>query len=249
MKLNKILLTSTILAGSLFAGVHGSHWGYTGHGDPAHWGDLDPKYAECKLGGSQSPINISKEITVETQGLEPIKFHYTTGASEVINNGHSVQVNVKPGSFIKIDGKEFELKQFHFHTPSENQIDGKNFPLEAHFVHAAKDGSLAVVAVMFEDGKENEVINKIWHRMPKQPGTKVSCGLSAAMINELLPKDKTYYRFDGSLTTPPCSEGVRWFVMKDYQQISQDEVNEFLHTLHHPNNRPVQPVNARKVLQ
>jgi carbonic anhydrase len=249
MMINKVFLGSVVLVCNLFAGVHGTHWGYTGHEDPAHWGDLDPQYAECKLGGSQSPINISKEITVETKGLEPIMFHYITGASEVINNGHSVQVNVKPGSFIQIDGKEFELKQFHFHTPSENQINGKNFPLEAHFVHAAKDGSLAVVAVMFEDGKVNEVINKIWKKMPKKPGQKALCGLSTQMINALLPKEKAYYRFDGSLTTPPCSEGVRWFVLKAYLTISKKEVDEFLHTLHHPNNRPVQPINARKVLQ
>ncbi len=249
MQFNKIIVSSFVLAGSLFAGVHHSHWGYTGHNDPTHWGDIDPKYAECKLGGSQSPINITKEITVATNGLAPISFHYTTGALEVINNGHSVQVNIKPGSFIKIDGKEFELKQFHFHTPSENQIDGKNFPLEAHFVHQAKDGALAVVAVMFQDGKENPVINKIWKKMPKEAGEKSVCGLSAAMINELLPKAKAYYRFDGSLTTPPCSEGVRWFVLKDYSTVSKEEVEEFLHTLHHPNNRPIQPVNARKVLQ
>jgi len=249
MKFNKTILSSVLLASSLFAGVHHSHWGYTGHEDPSHWGDLDPKYAECKLGGSQSPININKDIIVETKGLAPINFHYTTSAASVINNGHSVQVNIKPGSFIKIDGKEFELKQFHFHTPSENQIDGKNFPLEAHFVHQAKDGSLAVVAVMFEDGKANAIINKIWKKMPHKAGEKAACSLPAEMINALLPKDKEYYRFDGSLTTPPCSEGVRWFVLKDYSEVSKDEVDEFLHTLHHPNNRPVQPINARKVLQ
>jgi len=249
MKLNKLLLGSMVLAGTLFAGVHGSHWGYTGHEDPAHWGDLDPQYAECKLGGSQSPINIRKEIIVETKGLPPINFHYTTGASEVINNGHSIQVNVKPGSYIKIDGKEFELKQFHFHSPSENQIDGKNFPLEAHFVHAAKDGSLAVVAVMFEYGEENPIISKIWDKMPEKADEKEKCGLAQAKINSLLPKDKAYYRFDGSLTTPPCSEGVRWFVLKEYVPVSKERVKEFLKTMKHPNNRPVQPVNARKVLQ
>ncbi len=249
MKFNNILISSCLLAGSLFADAHHSHWGYTGHGDPSHWGDLDSKYVECKLGGSQSPVNIKKEIIVETKGLAPINFHYTTAASEVINNGHSVQVNIKPGSFIVIDKKEFELKQFHFHTPSENQINGKNFPLEAHFVHQAKDGALAVVAVMFEDGKENAVVNKIWKKMPKEAGKKVQYKLSAKMINRLLPKKRAYYRFDGSLTTPPCSEGVRWFVLKDYSTVSKEEVKEFLHTMHHPNNRPVQSINARKVLQ
>lgn len=249
MKLLATLISSAVVASSLLAGVHHAHWGYTGEGDPTHWGDLDPKYAECKLGGSQAPINISADNTIKTTGLEPIKFDYHTTANSVINNGHSVQVNINPGSTITVDGKTFELKQFHFHTPSENQIDGKNFPLEAHFVHAAKDGSLAVVAVMFEDGKDNPVINKIWKKMPHKAGEKAKCGLPASMINAMFPKNKEYYRFDGSLTTPPCSEGVRWFVMKNYSEVSAEEVKEFAHTMHHPNNRPVQPINARKVLQ
>lgn len=240
---------STLVASALFAGVHSAHWGYTGEEDPAHWGDLDPKYAECKLGGSQSPIDITHENTVKTIGLEPIKFNYKTSAVSVINNGHTVQVNIAEGSTITVDGKEFELKQFHFHAPSENHIDGQAFPMEAHFVHAAKDGSLAVVAVMFKDGTNNPIINKIWKKMPHQAGEKNSCKLSAEMINEILPADKTYYRFDGSLTTPPCSEGVRWFVMKHYSEVSAEEVEEFSHIMHHPNNRPIQPTNARKVLQ
>ena len=248
MKFNKIALSALVFTGSLYANVD-SHWGYTGHNAPEYWGNLNPKYTECKLGGSQSPINITKDIVVATTGLAPIHFHYATEALNVINNGHSIQVNVKSGSFIKIDNKEFELKQFHFHTPSENEIDGKSFPLEAHFVHQAKDGSLAVVAVLFEDGKDNPVLEKIWEKMPKEAGKESTVTLSATMINELLPKDKKYYRFDGSLTTPPCSEGVRWFVMKEYPSVSKKEVEEFLHIMHHPNNRPVQPANARKVLE
>lgn len=249
MKLISTFISSAVVASSLLAGVHHAHWSYTGEGDPTHWGDLDPKYAECKLGSSQSPINISAQNTVQTIGLKPIKFDYHTTANSVINNGHSVQVNINPGSTITIDGKTFELKQFHFHTPSENHINGHEFPLEAHFVHAAKDGSLAVVAVMFEDGKENPIINKIWNKMPHHHGEKAKFNLSASMINKMLPKNKEYYRFNGSLTTPPCSEGVRWFVMKNYSEVSAEEVKEFLHTMHHPNNRPIQPINARKVLQ
>lgn len=244
-----MLLSSALVASTLFGGVHHAHWGYSGESGPAHWGDLDPKYAECKLGSSQSPINISAENTIKTIGLKPIEFHYTTAANSVINNGHTVQVNIDPGSTITIDGKEFALKQFHFHSPSENEIDGKFFPLEAHFVHAAKDGSLAVVAVMFEDGKQNPIINKIWNAMPHKAGEKQKLTLSSAMINKMLPKNKEYYRFNGSLTTPPCSEGVRWFVMKNYSNVSAEEVKEFSHTMHHPNNRPIQPINARKVLQ
>lgn len=242
-------LSSILLTSSLFAGVHSAHWGYMGEEDPAHWGDLDPKYAECKLGGSQSPIDITAKNTIQTVGLEPIKFDYKTSAVSVINNGHTVQVNIAPGSTITIDEKTFELKQFHFHAPSENHINGKSFPLEAHFVHAAQDGSLAVVAVMFKDGTDNPIINKVWKKMPHKAGEQAACKLPANMINEMLPSDRTYYRFDGSLTTPPCSEGVRWFVMKNYSEVSAEEVEEFSHTMHHPNNRPIQPTNARKVLQ
>jgi carbonic anhydrase len=248
MKLNKVMIATAMFGSVLFANSNATHWGYTGHEGPANWGDLQPKYIECKLGGSQSPINISQEIVVKTNDLKPIDFEYKTAASEIVNNGHSIQVNVHPGSFIKIDNKEFELKQFHFHTPSENQIEGKNFPLEAHFVHVAKDGAIAVVAVLYEDGKSNSVISKIWKKMPRIAYNRIKCALSPAMINQLLPKNKEYYRFDGSLTTPPCTEGVRWFVLKEYPSISKEEVAEFLHTMHHPNNRPVQPVNARKVL-
>ncbi len=249
MKLNKILAGSLLVGSMLFAGGHATHWGYTGHEGPSNWGDLDSKYSMCKLGSSQSPINITSAVTIESSNLEKIAFNYKTGASSVVNNGHTIQVNIEDGSSIKIDGITFSLKQFHFHTPSENQIDGKHFPLEAHFVHASKDGKLAVVAVMFEEGKENSTIKKIWNKMPHKAGGNATCGLSSKTVKNMLPKDKSYYRFSGSLTTPPCSEGVRWMVLKNYATISKAQVKEFLHTMHHENNRPIQPVNARKVMK
>ena len=249
MKLNKILVGSLLVASSLLASTHSTHWGYTGHEGPANWGDLDSKYSMCKTGHSQSPINIAKNVSVQSKGLEKISFTYKTGASEVINNGHTIQVNIKDGSNITVDGIEFSLKQFHFHTPSENQIEGQNFPLEAHFVHASKEGKLAVVAVMFEDGKENPIIKKIWNKMPHKAGGSAGCKLSSKVINDILPKEKDYYRFNGSLTTPPCSEGVRWFVMKNYSHISATQTKEFLELFNHANNRPVQPINARKVIK
>ena len=249
MKLNKILVGSLLVASSLLASTHSTHWGYTGHEGPANWGDLDSKYSMCKVGASQSPINIAKEVTVDTGDLQKITFDYKTAASEVINNGHTIQVNIKDGSSIKVDGIEFALKQFHFHTPSENQIEGQSFPLEAHFVHASKNGKLAVVAVIFKDGKENPIIKKIWNKMPHKAGDSAGCGLSSKVINDILPRNKDYYRFSGSLTTPPCSEGVRWLVMKNYSHISAAQTEEFLELFHHANNRPVQPINARKVMK
>ena len=249
MKLGKVLVGSLLLASSLLASSHSAHWGYTGHEGPSNWGDLDPKYTMCKAGSSQSPINISNESIVATSGLAKIDFNYRTSASSIINNGHTVQINMSGGSSIKIDGIEFQLKQFHFHTPSENNINSKSFPLEAHFVHASKDGKLAVVALMFEEGKENPILKKLWSKMSSKAGESNGCGLPSKGIDKLLPKDRDYYRFSGSLTTPPCSEGVRWFVLKDYSHISKAQIKEFLHAVHHENNRPIQPINARKVMQ
>ncbi|WP_373071772.1 carbonic anhydrase [Sulfurimonas sp.] len=246
MKIIKSLVYTLACSSALVAGTH---WGYTGHEGPQHWGDLSPKFGMCKQGKSQSPINISKEVTVATEGLKEIKFNYTTRATEIINNGHTIQINVKDGSSIEIDGKTFDLKQFHFHTPSENQIESKNFPLEAHFVHADKDGTLAVVALMYEDGEDNKVLKKLWSRMPHKAGESNRCIMPAEMFATMMPKDKAYYRFNGSLTTPPCSEGVRWMVLKNYSHVSKAQTEEFLHLFHHANNRPVQPINARKVMK
>jgi carbonic anhydrase len=249
--MKKSLLKSGLLLSTVATGVFASgdtHWGYTGHNGPKSWGELSPKYKMCLEGKNQSPINISKDIMVYTSGLDAIKFDYITNATEVINNGHTIQVNVKSGSSIHIDDKEFELKQFHFHTPSENQIKGKSFPLEAHFVHLDKDGNIAVIGVMFEESKKNLTLAKVWEKMPEKANEKVKIEFSANDIKALMPDNKGYYRFTGSLTTPPCSEGVRWMVYKDAINISKEQVEKFLHIMHHPNNRPVQPINARKVI-
>lgn len=250
MKISKLLagsITATLLSTALLAGGHGTHWGYTGHEGPENWGELSEDYTLCKHGKNQSPINIHKSVTVETTGLEKIGFDYNTGISSVINNGHTIQVNFDKGSSITIDGITFPLIQLHFHTPSENQINGEHFPLEGHFVHATKDGSLAVVALLFEDGAENPFIKKVWAKMPHKAGGKNHISISAKEVNALLPKDKAYYRFSGSLTTPPCSEGVRWLVLKNYSTISKGQVKEFAELFEGSNNRPVQPIHARKV--
>ncbi len=251
MKFDKIIKSTfcaVLLCGSLFGASHGTHWGYTGHDGAQNWGNLAPEYSTCKDGKNQSPINISKGVTITTNKLEDIDFNYKSRTSDIVNNGHTIQVNVKEGSSIKVDGIEFYLKQLHFHTPSENQIEGKNFPLEAHFVHVSKKGEIAVVALMFENGKENQTIKDIWDRMPRTAGDKECYCSSTDVLNSFLPKNRSYYRFTGSLTTPPCSEGVRWFVLKHYSTISEAQTKEFLEVMHHENNRPIQDINARKVL-
>ncbi len=250
MKVKAFLLAGLLGVGStLFAGVHGE-WGYSGDADPSHWGDLRPEFFMCKDGKNQSPINIDRSDVVLATGLKPIEFHYTTGASEAVNNGHTVKVSVKDGSYITVDGIRFKLLQFHFHSPSENQVDGKNYPLEAHFVHKSDDGQLAVVAVMYDKGAQNTVLKKICSTIFTNIHQVHPCRLTPKDINALLPQNKEYYRFSGSLTTPPCSEGVRWLVMKEHLSISPKQVESFVHVMMKGhNNRPVQPLNARKVMK
>jgi carbonic anhydrase len=223
---------------------HGTHWGYKGDLGPDKWTTLKPEFAAC-AGRNQSPINVTSTINAE---LKPVKFNYKAGGHEVINNGHAVQVNFEAGSSIDVDGIAFELKQFHFHSPSENQIDGKSFPLEVHFVHADKDGNLAVVSVVFDEGKSNPVVAAAWSQMPKSEGGKNPLATKVSGVG-LLPASRDYYRYNGSLTTPPCTEGVRWLVMKQPMSVSKQQIEQFTTTLGFTNNRPVQPVNARPVLR
>ncbi|CAK0746905.1 Carbonic anhydrase [Gammaproteobacteria bacterium] len=230
-----ILLTSTAYAG---------HWTYEGAEGPEHWGDIASEFAACSKGKTQTPIDIKGEVKAS---IAPIKFNYGTTASEIFNNGHTVQVTIAPGSSITVDGIEFGLKQLHFHTPSENLVHGKPFAMEMHLVHADKDGNLAVVGVMMEKGKENAVLAQLWKQMPQTKDEKIPLN---ATVNpsSLLPSARHYYRFDGSLTTPPCSEGVRWLVLKDPISVSEDQVEAFAKAVHEHNARPIQPVGARVIV-
>jgi carbonic anhydrase len=235
-----------VIAASFFVctSANASHWTYEGKEGPEHWGELSPESAVCLKGKSQSPIDIRNEIQVAK--VVPITFNYTTDASEILNNGHTVQANIAAGSSITVDGTEFQLKQFHFHTPSENLIRGETFPLEMHLVHADKDGNLAVVGVMFKEGKENESLAKLWAQLPH--ADEKSALKAKVNPSSLLPESRGYYRFDGSLTTPPCSEGVRWLVLKDPISASKEQIEAFAKVVHEHNARPVQPVGARIIV-
>ncbi len=228
-------------SGTAFA----QHWGYAGEAGPENWSKIDPKFAMCGIGRNQSPIDLRGFVESD---LKPLKFAYKAGAADIVNNGHTVQIDYAAGSSLTVDGRTFELKQFHFHAPSENRIGGKQFPLEGHLVHADKDGNLAVVAVMFQEGAANPLLAKLWEKLPPKAGDKsaLPAGLS---VSQLLPADRDYYRFNGSLTTPPCSEGVWWLVLKKPASASKAQVAQFSKTVGFSNNRPVQPVNARPVLR
>lgn len=244
---NSILKASMLALGCALSSLGmAAHWEYDGDEGPSHWADLDANYAACN-GKNQSPINVTAAQRVKAN-LSALHPQYQAGGTEVINNGHTVQVNYQAGSDVVIDGQTFHLKQFHFHTPSENTIEGKSYPLEAHFVHANDQGQLAVVAVMFEEGKANSELEKAFHEMPEHADEAVVLK-TAVDAAKLLPQKLDYYRFEGSLTTPPCTEGVRWLVIKQTQQASHEQIEHFMHAVHHHNNRPVQPINARLVLE
>jgi carbonic anhydrase len=223
----------------------GTHWSYSGEAGPENWGKLDAKYVTCNTGRNQSPIDLTNFVEAD---LDPITYNYQTGTTEILNNGHTVQINYAAGSSISVNGHVFELKQFHFHTPSENTINGKHYPMEAHLVHADKDGNLAVVAVMFEESRNNPLLSPLWMKMPNKEGDRNPLP-KPYDVSAMLPSDRDYYRFDGSLTTPPCSEGVLWLLLKQPAFASKQQIDQFTKVMGHPNNRPVQPVNARAVLK
>lgn len=221
-----------------------AHWGYTGDTAPSKWGTLDTAYKSCSEGKVQSPINILPSLN---ENLKPLDLNYTASSSSIIDNGHTVQVNIKSGSSLTIGSDVYALKQFHFHTPSENNIHDKSFPLEAHFVHATNDGKLAVVAVMFEEGVTNTTLDMIWKKFPLEKKKEQSFSLGVAEVNSLMPKNKDYYEFMGSLTTPPCTEGVKWHVLKTHLSISIEQKEKFLKLFGHANNRPIQDTNGRTI--
>jgi len=220
------------------------HWGYKGKEGPEHWASLTPEYGECS-GKNQSPINLTHFVEAD---LKDIQINYKPGGSQIVNNGHAIQINYKEGSSIVLDGKTYNLLQFHFHAPSENLIDGKSYPMEGHFVHSDSDGNLLVIAVMFDYGEENTALDSLWPIMPKHAGDKHAL-THLFDASTLLPDVSDYYRFNGSLTTPPCSEGVRWIVLKDSVQVSKKQIHKFKKVMKVHNNRPVQELNARVVLQ
>jgi carbonic anhydrase len=236
-------LLSTALA---YAQVHKSpHWSYDGDEGPSHWGDLNPDFAPCKNGHHQSPIDIRNPQKAD---LPPIRLDYKPSPLHIIDNGHTIMINYAPGSSIRVGDKQYALKQFHFHRPSEEKINGKTYEMVVHLVHADQDGNLAVVAILLESGKDNPLIQELWNDLPKEKEKEERLDTITINAANLLPADSGYYTFSGSLTTPPCSENVIWFVLKRPVSVSAAEIEQFSR-LYRNDARPTQPLYDRNVLE
>jgi carbonic anhydrase len=224
---------------------HPPHWSYNGATGPTHWKSMETEFEACGIGREQSPIDIRTSSAQKTD-LPAIRFDYRPGPLKIIDNGHTVQVNVAPGSTIDVGGRRFELVQFHFHRPSEEAIDGKHQDMVAHLVHKDAEGKLGVVAVLLKSGAVNPAVASLWSNLPSRKEVEVAVPGVTIDPAELLPADRAYYTFAGSLTTPPCSEGVAWFVLKNPTTLSPGEIERFAR-LYPMNARPVQPLNGRVV--
>ena len=219
-----------------------AHWDYVGGAGPESWGQMKPEFAKCSSGTRQSPIDIRDGIKVN---LDPVQFDYKPSPFRVLDNGHTVQVNVGPGNSIDVAGRRFDLVQFHFHRPSEERINGKQFDMVAHLVHKDIDGRLAVVAVLLDRGSAHPLVQSVWNNLPLEKGDEVAARTTLDM-NTLLPTERSYFTYMGSLTTPPCSEGVLWMVMKTPMPISNEQVGIFAR-LYPMNARPIQSVSGRLI--
>jgi carbonic anhydrase len=231
-----------VLLPALTAAAEHAHWGYEGEHGPRHWGELSEEFAACKLGTHQSPIDIQR---TKKTALPAIAFHYKLSPLTVVDNGHTIQVKVAAGSSIEVGGTTYELVQFHFHRRSEEKVKGKAFAMDAHLVHRDAAGKLAVVAVLLEPGAANPALEAVLRNVSPGEGERSPAGVSIDPAS-LLPAERGHYTFTGSLTTPPCSEGVTWFVLKAPVQVSAEQVAAFSKRYPH-NARPVQPLGDRVV--
>lgn len=219
-----------------------AHWDYEGSHGPSHWGAMKPEFATCANGKRQSPIDIKDGIRLQ---LDPVVFDYRASPFRVVDNGHTVQVNVGAGNSIEVMGRRFELVQFHFHRPSEERIDGRAFDMVVHLVHKNLEGRLAVVAVLLESGSAQPVVQAVWNNLPLEKGEELAAR-APLDLNALLPGDRRYVTYMGSLTTPPCSEGVLWMVMKQPVPISPEQIAVFAR-LYPMNARPIQSASGRLI--
>lgn len=227
-----------------------SEWNYNVPNGPYQWGSK-PGYSTCSVGADQSPIDIEDgdnaglmNVTPDAS-LEPLDLQWSASKFSEVYNGHTLQMNYDAGSKISLSGSDYDLKQFHFHSPSEHILNGRNYPLEMHFVHQNASG-ITVVGVFFTQGAANPSLQTIWDNAPKTVSTNTVAGLMIN-ANDFLPKDLKYFAYKGSLTTPPCTEGVNWMVIKEPIEASAEQLRFLQKRLGGPNNRPIQPLDERSI--
>jgi carbonic anhydrase len=220
-------------------------WDYIGKYGPLNWGKLDPEWKVCSAGKEQSPIDIRGAKL--NKALQPIEFHYLAGPVEMMNNGHTIQVNVAPGSYIVYEGVRYDLVQFHFHHPSDEVVKGKLSDMVVHLVHKSSDGKLAVVAVRLIENRDapNALLSTLWPSMPKAVGltAKISDTVNPGGF---LPADRGYWTYTGSLTAPPCTEGVKWLIFQQQMPVSREQIRAFS-AVYPMNSRPLQDLHGRKI--
>jgi len=220
-----------------------AHWDYMGIEGPEHWGLLTEEYMTCETGNRQSPINIT--MTNHGDHHQKLVFHYQTSQLHEMNNGHTIQVSHVSECRVDLNDRTYKLRQFHFHAPSEHHIEGKAFPMEMHLVHQDKTGHVLVLAVMMETDVSQPVLSKLWKWLPEQIGQQVSIPLELS-LTDALPTNTHHYAYGGSLTTPPCTEGVQWIVLKEPMHVTQQDVDQFVQIIGQ-NARPIQPLRGRHI--
>ena len=243
--LTPLALMLATLGGDPPAPAPTPHWGYDGEHGADHWADVDPGYAACKAGRMQSPVDLGESNAV---GTIEIATRYMPGPLTLLNNGHTVQANFAAGSAMTSGGREFALIQVHFHTPSEHTVTGAHYPLAAHFVHADAAGALAVLGVFFKTGAANDELEKVIAAAPAQATPAAVVPGATLDPNGMIPDDPTVIRYMGSLTTPPCSEGVNWHIANQTMTASASQIAR-IHAIMGDNARPVQPLNHRLLVR
>jgi carbonic anhydrase len=238
--------SAAVVAVGLLAATAQPHWSYQGKDGPDHWSELSPQFKQCSTGHEQSPIDIRNATPAD---LQPLEVEYGATPLHIINSGSTIQVDAQPGATMSIGTRPYELVQFHFHAPSEEAIDGKRHAMAMHLVHKDAAGKVAMVAVLFDVGPKNNALAPLFDGLPQKPGTEVVLADAEKIhLDEVLPQRRGYFEYAGSLTTPPCSEGVRWLVLKDPVALSAEQLAAF-RALYPDNARPLQPAGGRVIRQ
>ncbi|MCF6410773.1 carbonic anhydrase [Pseudalkalibacillus salsuginis] len=226
-----------------------AHWSYEGETGPEHWGELDQANATCVDGSEQSPINIEFSQVITDKKTENIQIQYEPTPFTLVNNGHTVQANAKTESnSILVEGNKYKLAQFHFHTPSEHQFNGQHYDMELHLVHKDANGKIAVLGVMIQEGEKSEKLASIWDVLPKEETREGIPVKEPIDLQGILPQDQRSFHYNGSLTTPPCTEEVKWVIFEEPIEMSKEQIQAF-QQIFPDNHRPVQSSNDREIYE